>query len=407
MYRTLEVIGPEHEFSVNTHGLAHLSIVDKIIKDKRGRLANSVNLGKFAISKELQKHVLEFKATRPFYTPEEFDEVMYAGLEQLLEHLNKKYDAFLLGTGIHPLATLDRIEIWDHYNNRIYQAFGKLFDMKQHGWLNIQSFHLNLPYTNEKDCFAQYNAIANFLPYLPALAASSPVYEGKFAEYVDQRMFFYPLNQKEVPAISGKIIPEYAENFAEWRRNTIDAYSEELRRLGGPEFLMAEWLNSRGLIIRQDRRALEIRVMDEQECIKSDVALASFVRALIRKMLQDGNEGYTRAPFETLVEDYNNVIKYGLEAKVKAPQFYQDGSNEIRSAREVLKKLVEMANEYATIEEKKYLDIIRKRIEKGNLSNVIRKKIEEMSKSKDFREAIIEVYEKLSFHLERNEPLYE
>ncbi len=406
MYHTLEVIGPEHEFSVNSKSLTHLSIVDKIIKDKRGRLANSVDLGRFAISKELQKHVLEFKASKPFETPSEFEEVMVGGLQELAEHVYKKYGAVLLGTGIHPLARLEDIEIWDHYNNRIYNAFGKLFDMRQHGWLNIQSFHLNLPYTNEKECFAQYNAIANILPYLPALSAASPIYESKYAEFVDQRLKFYPENQKEAPAISGKIIPEYASNFADWRSKTIEAFSAQLRKLGGPEFIMAEWLNSRGLIIRQDRRALEIRVMDEQECIRSDVALSSFVRALLRGMLE---EGITNAPFDVLVEDYNAVIRIGLDAEVIAPQFDnpEASKKEKVTARKVLAKLLKYARAHATSEEKKYLPIIGERISHGNLSNIIRRKVEKRASRVALADAIVEVYLDLAKRLVENRPLME
>ena len=47
MYQTLEVLGPEHEFSLVDEALKPLPIVDQVIKKLRGRIVNNVNLGDF------------------------------------------------------------------------------------------------------------------------------------------------------------------------------------------------------------------------------------------------------------------------------------------------------------------------------------------------------------------------
>ncbi len=70
------------------------------------------------------------------------------------------------------------------------------------------------------------------------------------------------------------------------------------------------------MIFRFDRRALEVRVMDEQECVKSDVALACFVRATLRGLIASDAE---LLPHDILVKDFNAVIADGLNAKVSSP----------------------------------------------------------------------------------------
>ena len=120
-----------------------------------------------------------------------------------------------------------------------------------------------------------HNQLANLCAYLPAIAASSPIYEGKNGPKRDNRLSFYKVNQKEVPSITGDVIPEYVSSLSQYKREVIGRYSKDLASAGADKTLLhREWVNSRGVIFRFDRSALEVRVMDEQECIKSDVALA-------------------------------------------------------------------------------------------------------------------------------------
>ena len=85
----------------------------------------------------------------------------------------------------------------------------------------------------------------------------------------------------------------------------------DLESAGADKTLLhREWVNSRGVIFRFDRCALEVRVMDEQECVKSDVALACFVRAALRGLIASNAE---LLPHDVLVKDLNAVIKDGLK----------------------------------------------------------------------------------------------
>jgi len=395
MYRTLQVLGPEHEFSIIDEKLQPLPIVDKVIKDMHGRVVNNVDLGDFSFGKELQAHVAEFKANEPFDSPEVFEETMHNAVLRILDFLEKRYGAHLLGLGMHPLLMLDKVKVWSHRDRQIYEALSQIFNLNQHGWLNIQSFQLNLPFKNEREAVKLYNALANVLPYLPAIAASSPIYESKIGDCEDNRLHFYLMNQAEIPSITGDVIPEYVSSFEEYEKTTIRKYSEDLAKANAPRCLLnKEWLNSRGAVIRFDRRAVEVRIMDEQECVKSDVALSCFIRATLRGVLQQGEEEYENLPHHILVNNLHAVIRGGLNASVQHP----NGS----TARQVCRHLHRIAEENASSEEKKYLGIIKRRIEEGNLSDLILKEVTKRVLRTDLREAIFTVYSSLASSLKRN-----
>jgi gamma-glutamyl:cysteine ligase YbdK (ATP-grasp superfamily) len=239
-----------------------------------------------------------------------------------------------------------------------------------------------------------HNLIAIILPYLPAMTASSPIYEGKLGENMDNRLHFYKENQCEIPSITADVIPEYAESFVAYDREVIGKYSEDLVAAGASKLLLdREWINSRGVIFRFDRRALEIRVMDEQECVKSDVALSCFIRALLRGLTK---EETSLLQHEILVRDFNSVVKNGLNAKVENPRG--------KTARDVCRSLLRIALDHSTEEERSFLPIVQKRIENGNLSEILKAQIGTKSQKTDFHEAVISVYLKLTESLIDNQP---
>jgi len=231
---------------------------------------------------------------------------------------------------------------------------------------------------------------------LPAVSASSPIFEGKLGENVDNRLSFYMTNQKEIPSVTGDVIPEYVSSFKHYQKEVIGKYSMDLAMAGVENpLLYKDWVNSRGVIFRFDRRALEIRVMDEQECIKSDVALSCFIRATLRWMIHEKVEPL---PHEVLVKDFNSIIREGLDTKVLNPYG--------PTARDVCLHILKKALNYATEEEKKFISIISKRIERGSLSEIIRERVLEKARKTDFKEAVISIYSELIKSLINNEPYF-
>jgi gamma-glutamyl:cysteine ligase YbdK (ATP-grasp superfamily) len=396
-YKTLQVLGPEHEYSIVDDELKAHPIVDKIIRDFHGRVVNFVEQPGFTFGKELQLHVMEIKPNAPFKSPVEFDKTMHEAVLTMEDFLQRKYQAHLLGAGMHPLVRLEETGVWPHRHRQIYKAYSKVFDLQRHGWLNIQSFQLNLSYSDERSGILIYNILANVCTYLPAMAASSPIYEGALGENVDNRLHFYMLNQQEVPSVTGDVIPEYVSSFNEYRKNIIEKYSSDMAAAGADQpILYKDWVNSRGAIYRFERKAVEVRVMDEQECVKSDVALSCFIRATVRGLMHE--ERPDLLPHEILVKDFNAIIKNGLRAKVQHPHG--------PTARQVCQYLLAIALESASEEEKKYLPLVQKRIEEGSLSEIVCERVQRKAQKTDFREAVISVYLRLIKNLIDNQPYF-
>ena len=347
----------------------------------------------FTFGKELQLHVMELKANSPFKSPQLFEETMQNGVTTLLGIL-EKYNASFLGTGMHPLLKLNETCVWPHRHRKIYEEYGKIFNMNQHGWLNIQSFHLNLPYRNEKEGILLHNLLAYLSAYLPSISASSPICEGTVGSSVDNRLRFYSVNQQEIPSIVGDVVPEYVASFSQYKREVIGKYSQDLIRAGaGKTLLFKEWVNSRGVIFRFDRTALEVRVLDEQECIKSDVALSCFIRAALRGLIANQEE---LPSHDILVGDFNSAVSEGSNSRVLNPKG--------KTARDVCRYLMKIASENANEDERQYLWLIRNRIENGCLSEIIRERVMQKAQRTDFVEAVRSVYSSLIKHLAVNEP---
>ncbi len=362
------MLGPEHEFSINNEFFEPQPIADKLIKKIRGRIANEAKLGRVVVGKELQKHVIELKPQKPFDSLEEFEETMQSGLEELLSYLDNYR---LLGLGMHPLLELKSALVWDHRDRKIYEAYDRLFNIRQHGWLNIQSFQLNLSFRNEKEAIELHNKLRILIPFLVAIASSSPICEGKRL-FVDSRLYFYRINQQSMPMICNDVIPEKFGSFAEYKAILEKIYAE--LRAKGAEVLCKEWVNSRGIILRFTRNCIEIKAMDEQECIKSDVALTAFIRSVLRSELNDLSE---------------------VELRNKLEEAIKNGTKNLgRELRELMKKAYENAEK----EEKRYLRVLEQRIENGSLGERILKNLENFT-----REEITRICEKLSKCLEKNE----
>ena len=103
-------------------------------------------------------------------------------------------------------------------------------------------------------------------------------------------------------------------------------------------------------------------------------------------------------PHQLLVNDYNAIIKNGLEAESLHPAG--------KTAKQVCQYFLKIASKYADEKEKKYLWIIEKRINEGSLSKVIRRKILARSQKTTFDEAIINVYSNLAKCLSDNQPYF-
>ncbi|MDH4318069.1 MAG: glutamate-cysteine ligase family protein, partial [Desulfobulbaceae bacterium] len=151
-------------------------------------------------------------------------------------------------------------------------------------------------------------AIRLVLPILPALAASTPIMDGKLTGFQDSRLEVYRFNQKKIPLATGEVIPEKVYSRQEYE----DVILQPLYRAVAPHdpdgIMQEEWLNSRGAIARFERNTVEIRVLDIQECPRADLSLLFFITAIIRDLMsRDGEDFILQRGFE--VEPLADILK--------------------------------------------------------------------------------------------------
>ncbi len=351
-------IGTEHEYSINDRIFNPLPISDVILSEIAGSVKSEVLFGDVILSKELQKTVLEFIPNYPTDSLFELEEQVYSGIRRFYLHFGDRYR--LLGLGMHPTLTLNETAVWNHDEGEYYKAYDRLFNIKQHGWLNIQALQINMSYRNDEEMIDLYNSIRSLLPYIIAVSASSPFVEGKATGYVDNRLLFYRENQNDIPQICDRIIPERIVEVNDYLENQQEIYRELENR--DAHILCEEWLNSSGLIIRFSRKCVEVKAIDEQECIKSDMAVCAFLRALVRAG-------------DLPVETDRDVLLDLTELAIRKGT---------RTLQPELERLLLCAWNAATNEEKKYLHIIEDRIIHGSIAERMQDRFKETGNMVEF-----------------------
>lgn len=266
---------------VSRRSLEVLPIADQLLQAMAGEPAQSWEADGIGWSNELALHVIEFKTAGPVPTLAGLDRAFRRAIGQANLWLHEQ-DACLLGTAMHPFMDPGTIQLWPHGDREIYQAFDRIFDCKGHGWGNLQSMHINLPFADDQE-FARLHAAVRFLlPLLPAVAASSPLVEGSRTSRLCNRYFHYRDNCRRIPSVTARVIPEPVSSRAEYEQRILEPMYRDIAPYDKEKILQFEWLNARGAIARFDRMALEIRLMDIQAEPEADLALAEIVSGLAR-----------------------------------------------------------------------------------------------------------------------------
>ena len=271
-------IGTEHEYSINDPGSMPCPSRTGLSRTICGCTESEILFGDVKLGKELQKTVLEIVPRTPADDIASLESQLVNGIRKFYHIFRERY--WLLGLGMHPAMTLDKTAVWDHDEGEYYNAYDRLFNIHQHGWLNIQALQINLSYAHEQELVTTYNRVRALLPYLIAVTASSPMVEGHLTGAADNRLIYYRENQKEIPLICNRIVPEKIRSLSDYRETQNEIFAELRQR--DADILCEEWVNSSGLIVRFSRTCLEIKALDEQECIRSDMAVCAFVRSLLR-----------------------------------------------------------------------------------------------------------------------------
>jgi len=285
---------------VDRTSLSVRPIADDLLRRMAGSQVSEYADGEVALSNELVMHLIEFKNVRPQSALDL--KALSSAFQSEVRQVNRllaSAQAQLMPAAMHPwMDPLAETRLWPHDHAAIYQAYDRIFDCKRHGWANLQSMHLSLPFAGDEEFARLHAAVRLALPILPALAASSPFAEGRHGGYLDYRMENYRTHQSRVASTIADVIPETINGCAEYDAQVIQPMYREISPLDPDGVLCHEWLNARGAVPRFERSAIEIRVLDVQECPIADCAIAAAVINLVG-MLYD--EQYSALPAQQLI----------------------------------------------------------------------------------------------------------
>ncbi len=394
-YHLFEVYGIELEYMVvRKADLKVNPIVDKLLTRKHGTLTSDVENGEIEWSNELVAHVVEMKTNGPANDLNRLTDLFAENVREM-NFLLSEFDSQLLPTAAHPLMNPEtEMCLWKHNYSKIYALYNRIFDCRGHGWSNVQSMHINLPFFDDEEFEKLHAAVRLLLPIIPGLCASSPVFDGKFTGFNDARMHVYKTNQKEIPQMTGKVIPEQFFSRKEYFEGIFLPINKAIEPYDSENILDHHFLNSRGAIARFDRSAIEIRVIDIQECPAADVAIAVFIVEVLKLLVSEELISlYDQKKWHEndLLEIFDEVIKDAEEAKISNDTFLAvfDLPPAVK-VKDIWKRLYDLVRETIS---SKHRGIIEKILENGSLSTRILKALGETPSEEKIREVYREMGE--------------
>ncbi len=280
-----EGYGIELEYMiVDRQTLSVKPLAEHLLIDESGAIVNEIADGSIAWSNELVAHVVELKTNGPASTLDRLDE-KFADSVTRINHRLAAHGAMLLSTAMHPfLDPATETVLWPHGQNEIYAAYDRIFGCRGHGWSNLQSMHINLPFATDAEFRRLHAAIRIALPLIPALAASSPFEQGRLTGWCDRRLFHYRNNQARIPQIAGLGVPDAVTGIEDYKARILAPMYRAIAPHDPAGILADDWLNSRGAIARFERQTIEVRLVDLQECPAADLAVADALARLVRRL---------------------------------------------------------------------------------------------------------------------------
>jgi carboxylate-amine ligase len=315
-----DCVGIEIEYAiVDRERLDVRSIADRLLVAEDGSQSNHLSAGAAEWSNELARHVVELKSAAPLSSPAAALDLFPAEIAKVQARLERE-GAMLLPGATHPWMDPAReSELWPHGDRAIYAAFDRIFDCRGHGWFNCQSVHVNLPFRGDDEFRRLHAAIRVVLPLIPGLAAASPYQEGVATGRMDARLHAYRHHCDRIAEVVGLVVPDVLRSPAEYRARLLRPLYRVIAPHDRDGLLQDEWLNARGAIARFDRSAIEIRLIDSQECPLADLAIAAAVSAVVRALVEErwcSLEELEQLPTTMLAEHLERAVVAGDEAMV-------------------------------------------------------------------------------------------
>lgn len=300
-----------------------LPISDEILKEVTGDYNSDFDNEEISWSNELVLHVIEIKTNGPAKSLEKLEEFFHKNV-MIIKNILKKWDATLLPSGAHPFFNPEvETKLWPHENNPVYDAYNRIFGCKGHGWSNLQSTHINLPFANDEEFKRLHAAIRFLMPIIPGLTASTPIIGNGPTGFIDTRLNYYRNNQKKIPSLTGDLIPEILISKNDYSKNVFEKIYHDITPHDTDDILKHEWLNSRGAIARFDRNSIEIRIIDLQESPLADVSLSALIIETLHLLSENDNYLDLISEFNqnTLVDIFTRAIVTGEMTSIREKSY--------------------------------------------------------------------------------------
>ncbi len=342
------VFGIEIEYMiVDRTTLDVAPLADRLLTEAAGELTEETEQGEISWSNELALHVIEVKTNGPRPQLDAVVGDFHAAVWRINAML-EPWNARLMPTGAHPWMNPDRdTHLWPHGSDAVYRAYDRIFGCQGHGWSNLQSMHINLPFKDDAEFGRLHAAIRVLLPILPALAASTPFLDGRNTGFADARIDVYAGNQRHVPQITGRVIPEPVRSEAQYSQVILQPMFQAIAPHDIDNILQFEWLNSRGAIARFDRHAIEIRVLDAQEHPGADLAIAQLVVTTVERLYRGADAMLDAADAidtDELAGILQRCVKHGEAAPIDNAEYLRVlGIPRVQTAGEAWRALATMS----------------------------------------------------------------
>jgi len=283
-----EGVGVELEYMiVNRETLDVLPIADELLKVVVGSYTNDYEKEGICWSNELALHVIELKTCGPIVSLASAAKLFQQDINRINELLGD-FNGRLMPTGAHPwMDPCNEARLWPHGQRTIYETYHRIFNCEGHGWTNLQSCHLNLPFNGSDEFGRLHAAIRILMPIIPAIAASTPILDSARQPFLDMRMEYYRTNSARIASITGEVIPEPIFTPNAYTKEILARMYRDIEPFDPEGILRDEWLNARGAIARFDRNTIEIRIIDIQECARADLAIAAGVIGVLKALVAE------------------------------------------------------------------------------------------------------------------------
>ena len=364
-----DVFGLELEYMIVSKGSLDVLPVADVLIHSEGKRKNEVRHGDFLWSNELVMHVVELKTRNPVASLTGMADGFQSQIA-LINGMLESSGACLLSGAMHPwMDPITQTHLWPHANHEIYECFHRVFDCRGHGWSNLQSAHLNLPFKGDHEFRQLHSCIRIVLPLISALAGSSPFVDGKFTGNLCQRMNFYAANCSKIPSITGYVIPDVYKSQQEYIEGVFNVIQKDMASHDPESVLEPEWTNARGAIARFSRQSIEIRVMDIQECPQCDIAIHDFTIALLKYLIRQSPISLTdieSVSTESLTDSFFRSLTYGVDTEILDPVHLQC-FNITQSSPVSIGQLVESLLNHLPLEIQDSYGILENILKKGSL----------------------------------------